>query len=214
MVAHNNVLPNNHFRKDWQRRVKTWFNQPGRKLRRRTARKTKATAVAPRPVAGPLRPVVRCPTFKYNTKVRAGRGFTLVELKEAGISRKVAQTIGIAVDHRRTNKSVESLQANVQRLKEYKSKLIVFPRNSKKPKKGDSSAEECKSAVALQGAVLPITQPIIRHKARAITEEEQNKSVYKTMRWAMSNQRLAGIREKRRKEKEEAEAASKKKSDA
>ena len=41
----------------------------------------KARTVAPRPVAGPLRPVVRCPTFKYNTKIRAGRGFTLEELK-------------------------------------------------------------------------------------------------------------------------------------
>merc|ERR1712157_9283 len=53
-----------------------------------------------------------------------------------------AQTIGIAVDHRRKNKSVESLQLNAQRLKEYKSKLILFPINAKKPRKGDSSAAE------------------------------------------------------------------------
>jgi ribosomal protein L13E len=30
----------------------------------------KAALIAPRPVAGAVRPVVRCPTFKYNTKVR------------------------------------------------------------------------------------------------------------------------------------------------
>ena len=29
MVKHNNVIPNQHFKKDWQRYVKTWFNQPG-----------------------------------------------------------------------------------------------------------------------------------------------------------------------------------------
>lgn len=42
------------------------------------------------------------------------------------------------MDHRRRNKSLESLQANVQRLKEYRSKLILFPRKMNKPKKGDS----------------------------------------------------------------------------
>ena len=38
-----------------------------------------------------------------------------------------AKTIGICVDHRRRNKSVESLQINAQRLKEYQSKLVLFP---------------------------------------------------------------------------------------
>lgn len=137
-LKRNNMIPNAHFHKHWDRRVRTYFNQPGRKKRRRLRRVKKAADIAPRPVAGPLRPVVRCPTFKYNAKVRAGRGFTLEELKAAGISPKYAQTIGIAVDHRRRNKSTESLQANVQRLKEYRSKLIVFPRKLSKPKKGDS----------------------------------------------------------------------------
>lgn len=80
-MRHNNQLPNEHFRKDWQRRVKTWFNQPGKKVRRRKLRAEKAAKVAPRPVDGLLRPVVRCPTFRYNMKSRAGRGFTLEELK-------------------------------------------------------------------------------------------------------------------------------------
>lgn len=78
---HNNMIHNNHFHKDWQRYVKTWFNQPGRKKRRRQARIKKALKVAPRPVKGAVRPVVRCPTFRYNIKVRPGRGFTLEELK-------------------------------------------------------------------------------------------------------------------------------------
>lgn len=77
----NNVIPNAHFRKHWQNYVRTWFDQPGRKKTRRIARQKKALKIAPRPVAGALRPRVRCPTFKYNTKIRSGRGFTLEELK-------------------------------------------------------------------------------------------------------------------------------------
>src|SRR6266511_1737813 len=79
-MKHNNQLPNGHFHKDWQLRVKTWFDQPGRKKRRRLNRINKAARIAPRPIKL-LRPAVRCPTIKYNTKLRVGRGFTLDELK-------------------------------------------------------------------------------------------------------------------------------------
>lgn len=77
----NNMIPNQHYHKWWQRHVKTWFNQPARKVRRHENRVKKAKAVFPRPASGPLRPVVRCPTIRYHTKLRAGRGFTLEELK-------------------------------------------------------------------------------------------------------------------------------------
>lgn len=132
------VLHSNHFRKDWQRRVRTWFDQPGRKLRRRNARKTKAAVLGVRPLTL-LRPAVRAQTVRYNRKVREGRGFTLAELKEVGINRKEARGVGIVVDHRRRNLSEEGKKLNVERLKAYKAKLIVFPRNAKKPKKGDST---------------------------------------------------------------------------
>lgn len=135
---YNLVLHQNHFRKDWQLRVRTWFDQPGRKLRRRQARKTKAAALGVRPLEL-LRPAVRAQTIRYNRKVREGRGFTLTELKEAGISRKAARGVGIVVDHRRRNMSEEGKAVNVERLKAYKSRLIVFPRNAKKPTKGDST---------------------------------------------------------------------------
>lgn len=79
-MRHNNVLPNGHFRKDWQRRVKTWFDQAGRKKSRRVSRIQKAAKIAPRPI-DKLRPAVRCPTVKYNMKLRLGRGFTVEELK-------------------------------------------------------------------------------------------------------------------------------------
>ena len=111
-------------------RVKTWLDQPAKKERRREARKAKAAAIAPRPVAGPLRPVVRCQTVRYNMRVRAGRGFTLEEIKGAGLTQQVAKSLGIAVDHRRVNRSAESKAANVERIKQYQSKLIVFPKHA------------------------------------------------------------------------------------
>lgn len=199
-----------HFHKDWQRRVATWFNQPARKTRRRKARLAKARQIAPRPIAGPLRPVVRCPTIRYHTKIRAGRGFTLEELKAAGINKKVARTIGISVDHRRRNKSTESLQTNVQRLKEYRSKLIIFPRKPSAPKKGDGSAEELKMATQLKGPVMPIRQTFKKEKARVISEDEKNFKAFASLRMARANARLFGIRAKRAKEAAEQEVDKKK----
>ena len=58
----------------------TGWKQPGKKASRRIARRAKAARVAPRPV-DLLRPIVRCPTIKYNRKLRSGRGFSLAELK-------------------------------------------------------------------------------------------------------------------------------------
>merc|ERR1711994_954682 len=133
MAVHlNRVLPNAHFRKrkTWAKLTKTWFNQPAKKVARRSARAAKAASVAPRPVAGSLRSVVQCPTFRYNAKARVGRGFTYDELKGAGLSATEAKQIGICVDHRRRNKSAENLQRNVQRLKEYKGKLVILKKGA------------------------------------------------------------------------------------
>ena len=122
--------------------------------------------------------------MRYHTKVRAGRGFSLEELRVAGIHKKMAHTIGISVDPRRRNKSTESLQANVQRLKEYRSKLILFPRKPSAPKKGDSSAEELKLATQLTGPVMPIRNVYKKEKARVITEEEKNFKAFASLRMA------------------------------
>ncbi|OAD80626.1 hypothetical protein PHYBLDRAFT_93134, partial [Phycomyces blakesleeanus NRRL 1555(-)] len=203
VLKHNNQLPNQHFRKQWQRRVKTWFDQAGRKKSRRVARVQKATRIAPRPVDGLLRPAVRCPTLRYNMKLRSGRGFTLEELKEAGVRAKEARTIGIAVDHRRRNKSQESLELNVQRLKAFKAKLIVFPRKSGSPKKGDSEAAEIASAVQFRGAILPVQQVAAAPEARAITADEKKQDAYMKLRYARSAARTLGAREKRAKDKAE-----------
>ncbi|KAL9134203.1 MAG: hypothetical protein Q9175_004619, partial [Cornicularia normoerica] len=218
-IKHNQQIQHNHFRKDWQRRVRTHFDQPGRKSRRRNARLTKAAAVAPRPV-DKLKPVVRCPTVKYNRRVRAGRGFSLAELKEAGIPRKLAPTIGISVDHRRANLSVESLTANVARLKAFRERLILFPRRSGQHKKIDSSKEDIeayangeKERAHKVHHVLPIKDMA---KENAIGEvstsdmPEGEEAAYRKLRDARSEARLVGVREKRAKAKAEESAAAKK----
>ncbi|KJA29414.1 hypothetical protein HYPSUDRAFT_82193 [Hypholoma sublateritium FD-334 SS-4] len=205
--AHNNVLPANHFRKDWQRRVRTWFDQPGRKLRRRTARKTKAATLGVRPLTL-LRPAVRAQTVRYNRKVREGRGFTHAELKEAGIGRKEARGVGIVVDHRRRNLSEEGKKVNVERLQAYKARLIVFPRKAGKPKKGDSSAEELKATTTRDAISLPEAYPA--EAPRKITAEEKEFEAFRTLRVARANQRHEGARKARAAKKEEEEAAKKK----
>ncbi|ODQ64596.1 ribosomal protein L13e [Nadsonia fulvescens var. elongata DSM 6958] len=201
-IGKNYPLVKNHFRKNWQERVKTHFDQPGKKVARRSARAAKAALVAPRPL-DLLRPVVRAPTIKYNRKVRAGRGFSIEEVKAAGITAKYARTIGVAVDHRRQNRSVEAFETNVNRLKEYLAKLIVF---TKKNKKDVASAEQTLSAAA----AFPIAQASTAVQTRAISEEEKNVSAYRTLRDARSDARYVGVREKRAREKAEAEAEKKK----
>lgn len=191
----NNMIPNAHFHKDWQRYVKTWFNQPARKYRRKQNRLKKAAKVAPRPV-GLLRPVVRCPTFRYHTKVRGGRGFTLRELKAAGLNAAYARTVGIAVDQRRRNKSIESVQVNAQRLKEYQQRLVLFPR-----KEGEKQQTE-KFATSMSD-VMPIKQTSVKAKARVPTEEEKKFKAYVFLRKARADARLVGIRAKRAAQKAE-----------
>jgi len=212
-IKHNQQIPNNHFRKDWQRRVRVHFDQPGRKLRRRNARQEKAAAIAPRPIDR-LRPIVRCPTIKYNRRVRAGRGFSLAELKEAGIPRKLAPTIGIAVDPRRQNLSEESLALNVNRLKTYRARLILFPRKAGKPKKGDSSKSEIQEAQNLVSSLkssLPIVSsaPAFSEISKSEIPEPVEGGAYRKLRDSRSEARNLGKREKRAKQKAD-EAAAKK----
>lgn len=208
MVKHNNVVPNQHFHKDWQQRVRVTLDQPMRKRRRRAARKAKAEAIAPRPVSGLLRPAVHCPTQRYNSKIRAGRGFTLEELKEVGINRLQARSIGIAVDFRRRNKAVESLQLNVQRLKAYQAKLIVFPRKAGKIKKGDSSAADTKNATQHTGELVPIVQAKNVIDIVTITADMKKYTVKGSIKQALATFRLEG---KRRMAKDEEEDDKKKK---
>merc|ERR1719199_2253827 len=128
-------------------------------------------------------------------KLRLGRGFTLAELREAKIAPKMARTIGISVDHRRRNRCTESLQENVNRLKLYKSKLLVFPRGSgsKAVKKGDTPKTELQNvAQNTLKEIIPVPKPALRIKARAITADEKEKSAYKTLKKARTNKKYLG----------------------
>ncbi|KAI5434652.1 60S ribosomal protein L13B [Lathyrus oleraceus] len=176
MVKHNNVIPNEHFRKHWQNYVKTWFNQPARKTRRRLARQKKAVKIFPRPTAGPLRPIVHGQTAKYNMKLRA--------------------------DHRRRNRSLEGLQANVQRLKTYKAKLVVFPRRGRKTKAGDSTPEELANATQVQGSYLPIVREKPAVELVKIIDEMKAFKAYYKLRLERTNKRHLGAQLKRAAEAE------------
>lgn len=196
MVKSNNVVPNVHLRKSWQYRVRLNFNLPAKRKQRKTARLAKAAAVFPRPSAGPLRPAVRISTIKHNNRLRAGRGFTPLELQTAGIPVPFARSVGIAVDTRRKNNSEEALQNNVQRLKEYQSKLVLFPRNSKSPKKGpiaDTVGEVLKSVTQNKTpGVIPVKNNWVNPEPRAITAEERKGRAVKTLRRAKKQVRAVG----------------------
>ena len=190
MVRHNNMLHNVHLKFDWADKVKTWYNQPGRKHRRRVLRKRKANLQAPNPTHK-LRPIVRGQTNKYNTKIKLGKGFTVKELKEAGIrGLSYARSLGIAIDLRRKDTSKETLDLNAGRIKEYLSRMILYPRKENKPEKKpqvpEAPADKLKSAEAgvqntLKG-VIELPKKEVGYSFEAITDEMKKKNAYQTQR--------------------------------
>jgi large subunit ribosomal protein L13e len=231
-----------HYRKEWDRRVKTWLDQPARKVRRREARKSKAAAAAPRPV-GLLRPTVRGQSARYNAKAKQGRGFSLAELRAAGLTAAAAGTIGIAVDHRRINKSEESLAANKARLAAYLATVVVAKRKAKGA--DQSTVPTIGTSTTAAGGLGGKAQARVRGAPRAtlgenekrasrpapaaavkapgasapvefvaVTAELKKAQAYRTLRQEWINMRLVGKREKAKKEKAEAAAkATEKKPD-
>jgi large subunit ribosomal protein L13e len=188
MVKHNNIIPNIHCHKKYLQssrgplKVRVALNQATRKKARRVKRAAKAAKTSPAPLSK-LRPVVHCQTQRYSAKVRFGRGFTLEELKVAGLHPSYAQTVGIAVDHRRTNKSQESLDLNVARLNEYKTKLIIL-------KKKDS----VDAVSQFKGPIQPIVKPDDAIVMEPITKEMKDFKAFSTMRAARKENKVAGYR--------------------
>ena len=195
----NGQLPNVHLRKLWKKNVKTWFNQPGQKKSRRLKRARKQLTAAPRPLEK-LRPVVRCPTVRYNRKVRLGRGFSLEELKLAKLTPQYAQTIGIAIDWRRKNKSEEGLKKNAERLQSYMKNLVVYPLK----KQGKIEA-----GPITKGDLLPVSNKSAAVTAGKMTDDLKKVDAYKTLRATWVEKRMKGIREKQAKSKAEEEANAK-----
>merc|ERR1719330_1507781 len=207
MVKHNNIIPNVHLRKHWQGRTHTHHDQPALKKKRYERRLAKAARMFPRPIQK-LRPVVSSMTRRYAGKVRYGRGFTLQELRAAKVSAGFAATVGISVDHRRTNTSEHQLQLNVDRLNSYKEKLILFPRREGQPKKGlvnYATAAQLSSTAAKEQTVgnLPIARPSTEPVFAAITAEDKAKKAYGTLRTARTHKHYKGRREKRARDEAE-----------
>jgi large subunit ribosomal protein L13e len=177
-----------HLGKDWQEKVKTWFNQPGRKHRRRIARQRKARLIAPNPTHK-LRPIVRGMTNKYNNKIRLGRGFTTEELKKAGINSMLyAKSLGIAIDLRRKDTSAETQTLNVNRIKEYLAKMILYPRKKadKKPIIKEATEEQLKAPESKEQnvckCIIPFPKEEPGYTFAAITDAMKKENVYKTQR--------------------------------
>ena len=168
MVCKNNRVPNDHLRKDWFRRIKYFFDDPARKQRRQTARAIRAKKIAPRPVEGPLRPLVHCPTVRYNRKMRLGRGFTVEEVKAAGFEPSRARYMGIAMDKFRAHTKDSIKEANIERLKAYKAKMVRVHTKTEKLPKGETIPE----LYALPKAEQKVTW-------RVIKAEEQKTELFK-----------------------------------
>lgn len=118
--------------------------------------------------------------------MKYGRGFSLMELKAAGLTKEFARTVGIAVDHRRHNKNREMLDLNVSRLNNYKQKMILFPRKADKPKKGqidDTTADKLKSAEQnTTKGVFSLPKRTKRCKVEALTADMKKFNAYQKLR--------------------------------
>ena len=203
-MPHNNALQRPHLRKDWWNNVRTWFNQPARKHRRLTKRREKAAAIHPRPLRQ-LRPIVHKPTERYSGQTRLGRGFTLAELKGANVLPQFARTIGIAVDERRVNKSVELMQLNINRLKAYLEKLVLLPRKSGKPRKAGpgqlaDSADVSNLVQNTEKKVMAPQKARLTVQPQKITKEMNAFRAHSQLKIEMMNKKWAGKRAAKAKE--------------
>lgn len=154
-----------------------------------------------------LRPTVKACTRRYASKIRFGRGFSLAEVRAAGLSPSFARSVGIAVDHRRHG-SNQMEEANIQRLTTYKANLVLFPRVEGKPKKGEinDSTTRLDTPQNTVGGVLPLPKRKVRVGLAALTKDLKAKKIYRTLREARVNRKYDGIRAKRARD---AEAAKK-----
>lgn len=87
-------------------------------------------------IVEPPKPIVLTPLIrkgKYSTaKPRDGKGFSLGELKEAGISKEQAKALGIYIDERRRSVHKENIEMLKQFIEAYKEgKVLVVTRKKK-----------------------------------------------------------------------------------
>ena len=192
-MGFSKILPNVHLNKDWQEKVKTFFNQPAKKVKRRQQRKLKQKRLGFNPT-NKFRPAVRGQTRRYNNKLKLGRGFTLNEIKLSGLKGlNYVKSLGIAVDSRRKDTCAETQKLNVQRLKEYTSRMILHPRRhgqkekyEKKPQVLEATADQLKTSEAVQQNtskwIVPLPKSESAFTWSTVTDNMKKDIVYKTLR--------------------------------
>ena len=133
-------------------------------------------------------------------------GFTLAEIKAAGLGQQFARSIGIAVDHRRKNKSQESLELNKNRLQNYLNKLVLFPRNEKKPvtkAKHGGLNDSAKNQEVGEGRNVNTLPPLIK-RVRSVSSTDLDRlrkgNAFRTYRQEWCNQRNEGKRARKARE--------------
>ena len=99
--------------------------------------------------------------------------------------------LGVAVDRRRTNKSMESLQMNVQRLKEYMSRVVVLPKNIR------SKPAELKSYSQIKGSIIGLPKSKAPEAPRAVTKAEKEFNAFQKL-----NELKEQLKPKKKKEAE------------
>ncbi len=110
--------------------------------------------------------------------------------------------MGISIDWRRKNRSEEGLALNSERLKQYKTRLVVFPKGKKA--KGSSEAKLAKQLA--KGQLLPIVV-----KSSSVAAAKQGHTAFSTLRMAQADAKLVGVKAERAKAKaaEDADKAAK-----
>lgn len=158
-MRRNRELPNNHFRKT-SLKIKVHHDPEGKLRRMQEKKLQKAKNMFPMPLEK-LRPIVRCPTIRYNRNERLGRGFTIAECKGADLDYRRARRLGIAVDLRRRDSNQEILERNTERIKTYLSKITVYESVKEAKEKG---------AKLYTKDIMPLIK--IKHTVPAISKEE------------------------------------------
>ena len=168
--------------------MNTQFNQPEHKRRRSVQRGRSQKLLAPNPTHL-LRLIVRGQTNKYNTKRRLGRGFTKKELESAGIKGlSYARSIGIAIDLRRKDTCSETLNVNTERIKNYISRIILYPRkkNDKKPQVKEATQEQLNTPEAKEQnkskVVIEFPKEEPGYEFANVTKEMTDKNIYQLQR--------------------------------
>jgi len=110
--------------------------------------------------------------------------------------------LGEAVTHAAAATLATNKGAARESLKEYKSKLIVFPRKRGKPKAGDADAAELDKAAQLTGPILPMPAAVADEEPVTITAEMKSVEAFHKIRMARADFRLFGVRQKNRLAKE------------